>query len=129
LAASDILAGDLESKTVCRPAETIFGAKIRFAESQTNGHPRPARGFAGHAALNRRLGRPGEQELQPSSLPVTNINLRTLAAGSHLYQLGIELARHGDPIAATGTFKFLSQAGCAEGCSSRASQLCSSSKV
>jgi hypothetical protein len=60
LADSDVLEGELESGTVCRPAETIFGAEVRREESQTTGHPRPARGFAEHAALNLHPGRPGK---------------------------------------------------------------------
>jgi hypothetical protein len=42
------LGGDLESRTVCRPEETIFRAEIWRAESQTDGHPRPACGGAEH---------------------------------------------------------------------------------
>jgi len=46
---SDVLAGDLEFRTVCRPAKSIFGAEIRGEESQTPGHSRPARGLAEYA--------------------------------------------------------------------------------
>jgi hypothetical protein len=43
-----VLEGNLESKTVCRPATVVFILGIRVAKSQMAGHLRPARGFAEH---------------------------------------------------------------------------------
>ena len=102
LADPDVLDGNLESRTLCRPAQIVFSAEIRGAESQMAGHSRPARGFAEHAALNLHPDRLGKQELQASHLHVLNLILRPLAARGHLYQLGIELAEHRHQIALRG---------------------------
>lgn len=45
----EVLGGDLESKTACRPANGIFGLEIRVEEGQTIGRAHPARRVAEQA--------------------------------------------------------------------------------
>jgi hypothetical protein len=44
----------VESRTVCGPAKTVFGEKIRRSRSPAAGHPRPPRGVAEHEARRRK---------------------------------------------------------------------------